>query len=94
MVASVERVLKGFTNETVIVVDLTSQDETVRQSAEEKVQYLRDICNITKGYRYMSVNQNDTSFINILIKTEVRDSKEYVKVIPLTNKSDLVLVDS
>ncbi|TNV80344.1 hypothetical protein FGO68_gene4049 [Halteria grandinella] len=94
MIASVERVLKGFTNETVMVVDLTSQDETVRQSAEEKVQYLRDIGNITKGYRYMSVNQNDTSFINRLLKTEVRDSKEYVKVIPLTNKSDLVLVDS
>jgi len=29
MVASVERILKGFTNETVMVVDLTSQDETV-----------------------------------------------------------------
>lgn len=58
------------------------------------MQYLRDIANITKAYNYQSVNQNDTSFINSILKSEVSDSKDYVKVLSLNSHANLVMVDT
>lgn len=96
LVQSVLQVIDTFKNESITIVDLTGQDEIYYISAEEKVQYIKEISPLSKDYRHIAVNQNKSSFINQLKLSEqaLKETSPYIDQITLTTSSDLIMIDS